>query len=221
MMEGFLQWFNDPSHASVSDVMRSEHCAGPVRAALAHLWFELVHPFDDGNGRVGRAIADMALCQSETKPPLFNLSTVLLQHRDDYYKALSSASRTLDATDWIVWFFHRTIEAQVQAKSVVHTIIEKTRFWDRVRRSGDGFLNDRQEKVLSALFMHEPVGFEGGMSARKYASLTRVSKATATRDLTDLTNKRCLLLVGSGRAARYYLNTRKYQALFNAPVPTP
>ena len=101
----FLSWFNKSN--PLTDGVKMN---GPTRAALAHLWFEVIHPFDDGNGRVGRAIADLCLAQDKNRPALLNLSHVLLKHRREYYDQLEAASKTLDITSWVNWFYERVIE---------------------------------------------------------------------------------------------------------------
>ena len=224
LMNDFLEWFNDEGAQDQSSVLNSDYCVGPVRSAVAHLWFEVVHPLDDGNGRVGRAIADLALVKDNDKPALFSLSHVLSQHRNDYYEELGKASKQLDITDWVVWFSQRSIDAQLEARKVVMAVLEKTRFWDEVEKLPEDSLNPRQEKVLKSLFLHEPSGFEGGMTAKKYMNLTKTSKATATRDLADLAEKNCLVMTGGGRSTKYQLNLSKYQpdeVSITSPTPSP
>lgn len=210
LMNDFLDWVNSENLSKFGDALQPGVCVGPIKAAIAHLWFEVVHPLDDGNGRVGRAIADLVLAQDKKRPALFSLSHVIENRRKEYYQQLSAASKSIDVTEWVVWFCHQAIEAQHQAKKIVLAVMEKARFWDRVSNFPDNYLNDRQEKVLNALFLHEPTGFEGGMNAKKYMSLTKSSRATATRDLVDLAEKKCLVSIGGGRSTRYQLYLSKY-----------
>lgn len=212
LMNEFCDWFNSTDTEVNSNSIYSEYNVGPVRSALAHLWFEVVHPFDDGNGRVGRGIADLALVQDSEKPALFSLSNVIASHRDDYYEELGKASKQLDVTDWVTWYCERAIDAQVEAKNVVHAVLDKTRFWDKVEKMPEGSLNERQEKLITTLFKYEPAGFTDGISSKKYMSLSKTSKATATRDLVDLVKKDCLIPMGQGgRSTRYQLNLEKYR----------
>lgn len=197
----FLDWFNrsNPLKAERKIVL-----SGPVRSAIAHLWFETIHPFDDGNGRVGRAIAEMALAQDLNRPPLLSLSTIIEKDKNAYYDGLNKASQlNLDITDWIKWFVDSVLFAQQEAAQKVDFVLKKARFWEKHQHTE---LNERQKKVLNKLFNAGSDGFEGELSAKKYISITSSSKATATRDLGDLVEKGCLYrLEGGGRNARYGL----------------
>ena len=192
----FLAWFNRPP--ATLDTL--------LRAGLAHAWFEVLHPFDDGNGRVGRALLDMAMAQDERRPTrLYSLSARFMDKRDGTYVALERTSQgDLDVTPWLAWFLEQVQAATRSSESIVNIVVLKTRFWMRHSQSG---LNERQVKALQRMLDAEPDGFGGGMTNRKYAHLTRASPATAQRDLADLVTKGCLELVGSGRGAHYALNT--------------
>lgn len=195
----FLDWFNrsNPLKAEKDIVL-----SGPVRSAIAHLWFETIHPFDDGNGRVGRAIAEMALAQDLNRPPLLSLSTIIEKDKNAYYNGLNKASQlNLDITDWVKWFVDSVLLAQQEAAQKVDFVLKKAKFWEKHQHTE---LNERQKKVLNKLFNAGSDGFEGGLSAKKYMGITSSSKATATRDLSDLVEKNCLYrLEGGGRNARY------------------
>lgn len=178
-----------------------EDLPGPVRAGIAHLWFECIHPFDDGNGRIGRALAEMVLSQELGRPALLSLSTIIDARRRAYYAALGAASKGgLEVTPWLSFFVESVLDAQLQARSMVDFVLAKTRFWDRWGQ----VVNERQAKVLSRMLREGPGGFEGGMSARKYVSITGCSKATATRDLTELLEKGVLQTTGSGGRSTSY-----------------
>lgn len=197
-MARFLHWFNATApKAQASDL------PGPVRAAVAHLHFECIHPFADGNGRIGRAISEVALSQELGRPVLLSLSMAIEAERGKYYDALAAASRGgLDVTPWVRYFVDTVFEAQLQARARIAFVLEKVRFWGRF---GDR-VNARQRKVLARMFRVGPQGFEGGISARKYGSITGASKATATRDLADLVRAGALRrLPGGGRSTRYEL----------------
>ena len=189
-MKRFVEWFN-----------ASQNLKGAIRAGVAHLYFECIHPFSDGNGRVGRAISEIALSQELGHPALLSLSTAIQGRRQDYYDALSRGSQgSLDITEWLVWFTGLVLDSQRQAKDQIAYVLSKARFWDI---HGDG-LNERQAKVLSRMFREGPEGFKGGMSAQKYTKITECSKATATRDLAELLKMGAFRkLEGGGRSTRY------------------
>jgi Fic family protein len=195
-MTRFLAWFNTsaPSGTIALD--------GLVRAALAHLWFETIHPFEDGNGRLGRALADMALAQdANAAVRLYSLSRRLHENRAQYYDALNAAQcGTLDTTAWVVWFITQFEVACRQSASIVRAAVDKAHFWRAAPE-----MNERQKKVVQKLLDAGPEGFEGGMSAAKYVNITGASKPTATRDLADLAERGVLAVVGQGRGTRYIL----------------
>jgi len=172
------------------------------RAGIAHLWFESIHPFEDGNGRIGRAIAESALARAISTPTFSALSKSLLEHRKDYYAMLEMASTTLVIDNWLSWFADRALEAQKSADELVRFLIEKTRFMDRLRDA----LNERQEKVLLRMLAEGPRGFTGGLSAGNYATITGAPPSTITRDLSDMVEKGALLRTGERKATRYRLN---------------
>jgi len=188
----FLDWFNAPP-------LRLD---GLVRASLAHLWFVTLHPFEDGNGRVARAITDMALCQDEQQPQrLFSLSAQIMRNRDAYYAVLERTQRRgLEVTSWLVWHLEQVSLACELADGTVAHVLAKARFWLRHQATP---INDRQRKVINVLLDAGPGGFAGGMNTRKYVSLTRASRATAYRELADLVEKRCLIQSGGGRSVIY------------------
>ncbi|MFN0314847.1 MAG: Fic family protein [Burkholderiales bacterium] len=193
-MRRFLKWFNAPPGG----------LDGLLRAALAHGWFELLHPFEDGNGRVGRAVADMALAQDEGRSVrLYSLSQTLMANRDEYYAQLELLSKDgLDVTPWLAWFTAQVEAAARASEDTFGHVLQKARFWVLHAHTT---LNERQRKALNRMLDAGPGGFEGGMTNRKYASLTKSSTATAQRDLAELVAKQCLALAGGGRSARYEL----------------
>ncbi|HPS67877.1 MAG TPA: Fic family protein [Holophaga sp.] len=193
-LERFLEWCNTPV----------EGLDGLLRAGIVHLWFVTLHPFEDGNGRLARALTDMALAQDERRAErLFSLSAQILKVRESYYEVLEKTQSTpsMDITGWLEWFLEQVAAACSAAESTVSLTLAKARFWLRFR---DADLNDRQRKVLNRLLDAGPGGFQGGMSTRKMASLTGASKPTATRDLADLVQKGCLVPNDKGgRSAAY------------------
>jgi Fic family protein len=171
---------------------------------LAHLYFESLHPFDDGNGRVGRALAEKALAQDLAAPVLFSLSAAIERGRKQYYDALGQASGyTLEVTPWLHYFISTVYQAQQHAETTLRFVLAKAKFFT----DHTAPLNDRQKKALERMFAAGPGGFEGGMSAAKYQNLTKTSKPTATRDLSDLLDKGYLRRQGGGgRSTGYGLN---------------
>lgn len=214
-MDRFLAWFANPD-ATLN---------GIARAALVHLWFESIHPFEDGNGRIGRALADMALAQdmyaqdpgaNPTLVRVFGLARQMHQTRSAYYDALNNAQRlrsvspdaqSIDATPWVQWFVQAFTRACVASQAVVRDATDKAHF--RLR-AAQCHINPRQSKVLERLLDAGHVGsgggFLGGMSTDKYAKITGASKATAARDLADLAAHGLLRIEGLGKATRYVVN---------------
>lgn len=200
-MDRFLDWFADTTPRERGPTAMD----GLARAAVAHAWFESVHPFEDGNGRIGRAIAEMAIAQDQRAPVrLYSLSRQLLESRRAYYNELNRAQRsTGDITEWVAWFATQFAAACRRSGEVVDRAIEKARFWaDHAALP----LNERQRKVLQRLLDDGDGGFEGGLNADKYMKMTGASKATATRDLSHLTEATMLRAAGQGKATRYYVN---------------
>lgn len=198
-MNRFLEWFNGTEKT----------LPALTRAGIAHLYFETIHPFEDGNGRVGRAVAQKALAQGVGQPVILALSATVLARRKEYYAALASAqSGTNDLSDWLTWFTQVGLEAQHCTLALVEFLIGKAQEMDRLR----GHLNPRQEKALLRMFEAGPDGFAGGMTAKKYISITSASIATATRDLTDLTEKGALVAEGTFRDRHYHLRNARWLA---------
>jgi len=197
-MARFIQWFNN-SHPMTGSLKM----AGPVRAAITHLYFECIHPFEDGNGRIGRALSEKALSQELQRPVALSLSSAIYRNRQRYYQHLSKASyEQINITPWIGYFVNVVYEAQKLAKDQILFVLQKTQLWKRYGTT----LNPRQTRAIQRMLQAGIDGFEGGMNARKYMKIADCSKATATRDLADLVLKGCLSpLPGSGRSARYAL----------------
>jgi len=194
-MARFIAWFNRTAPRG------GEPLPALTRAGIAHLYFESIHPFEDGNGRIGRAIAEKVLAQSFGQPTLTALAATILSRRKAYDAALEAANKTNELTDWLAWFAGIAIEAQRRTTAQVEFLIEKTRLLDRLRER----VNARQEKAVLRMLREGPEGFKGGLSAGNYASITDASPATATRDLADLVEKGALLRVGERRHARYQI----------------
>lgn len=192
-MNQFIEWFNHSQNNIKKPI---------IRAAIAHLYFESIHPFEDGNGRIGRAVAEKALSQSMGRPVLFSLSKSIEANKSEYYNALKTAQRSNEITEWINYFVKTILGAQIDAEQEIEFTLKKTKFFD----SHQDELNVRQQKVIRRMLEEGYQGFEGGMNASKYVSLTSASKATATRDLQDLVQKGIFIPIGGGRSSRYRLN---------------
>jgi Fic family protein len=195
LMAGFIEWFNKIAG------LGGDGKFPPVRAALAHLWFESIHPFEDGNGRIGRAIAEKALSQGLGAPVPFSLSRAIESDKKAYYHALEHAQRSNEVTAWLEYFVPMTLVALNKAEKEIVFIVRKAKFFDRFRDT----LNDRHLKALRRMLEAGPDGLQGGMNARKYSGITGASKATATRDLQYLRQIGAMVAVGGGRSTRYEL----------------
>lgn len=191
----FLSWFESS---------RSDASLDPfIRAGIAHFWFITLHPFDDGNGRLTRAITDLALAQGERQAIRFYaMSASILDDRTGYYRILETCQKgTLDITAWLQWFLGTLLKSLEQALARIDRVLAKARFWQKHR---DQPLSSEQVKVINRLLDGGERGFEEGISAAQYQAVAKVSKATATRHLTDLLSKGCLVrLPGGGRSTRY------------------
>ena len=194
-MTQFIEWFNRTAPNGV------EPLPTLTRAGIAHFYFVSVHPFEDGNGRIGRAIAEKVLAQGLGRPTLIALAATILAKRKGYYDALEANNMDTEITPWLSWFAATVIEAQRRTMASVEFLIDKTRLLDRLR----GRLNDRQEKALQRMLREGPEGFKGGLSANNYIGITGATTATATRDLSDMVAKGALVKTGERRHARYNL----------------
>jgi Fic family protein len=195
-MKRFIAWFND----TAPDAKKA--LPALARAGIGHLYFECIHPFEDGNGRVGRALAEKSLAQSLGQPSLIALAYTIEHKRKDYYAALERNNKDDEITDWLGYFAATVLEAQRNTLARVDFYLAKARFYERLR----GRLNERQEKVLARMFREGIDGFKGGLSAENYITISKTSRATATRDLQDLVEKGALTRTGELRHTRYSLN---------------
>ena len=219
-MAVFLAWFESTRPTDGASKLN-----GIARAALVHLWFESIHPFEDGNGRLGRALADLALAQDmqardpQANPALvrvYGMARQMLKTRGDYYDELNHAQRlrnieidaaAIDVSPWVQWFVQAFTRACVASQAVVHHAAQNAQFRLRAAQRN---INPRQTKVLERLLQAGDLqiggGFLGGMTNEKYIKMTGASKATATRDLADLLAKDLLRVEGVGKATRYAVN---------------
>ena len=188
----FIEWFN--SDTKIEPVLK---------AALAHLWFVTIHPFDDGNGRIARAIADMSLARSEgSSQRFYSMSAQIREERGEYYRILEQTQRaTMDVTAWMEWFLGCLTRAIEDAHGALSSVIAKARYWEKLR---DVPLNERQRLVITRLIE----GFEGKLTTSKWAALTKSSTDTALRDIQQLVEHGVLVRnAAGGRSTSYSLNT--------------
>jgi len=195
-MTAFIEWFNNSAPNGKTPL------SALTRAGIAHLYFVCIHPFEDGNGRIARALSEKALSQCLEKPTLIALSTIIQNKKKIYYDTLEISNKNNEITDWLIYFSDAILEAQSYTMKFVDFLIEKTKLYDRLR----GQLNTRQGKVLTKMFSEGINGFKGGLSAENYISITKTSRATATRDLHDLVNKEALKKTGQLKNTRYWLS---------------
>ncbi len=191
-MNKFLKWFNSTSETD------------PVlKAAIAHFWFVTIHPFDDGNGRIARAIADLQLARSDgSSQRFYSMSNQILIERKKYYEILGKSQHgTSDITEWSVWFLSCLGNALLNSGDVLDSVLKKARFWEK---HGQTPLNDRQRLMLNKLLD----GFEGKLTSSKWAKIAKCSQDTAIRDIQDLINKEILQKEAQGgRSTNYELIT--------------
>jgi len=194
-MQRFIAWFNNtaPGGKNLLPAL--------TRAGIVHLYFVCIHPFEDGNGRIGRALAEKSLAQNFGQPSLIALAYTIERRRKDYYAALERNNKRNEITDWLTYFAGTVLEAQTNTIDRVDFYVAKAKFYERLR----GKLNERQSKAIARMFQEGIDGFKGGLSAENYIAITQASRATATRDLQDLVEKRALTSTGQRRHTRYHL----------------
>jgi Fic family protein len=195
-MQTFINWFTNDNLSHLDKISKAI-----VKSAIVHLYFESIHPFEDGNGRIGRALAEYTLSHTLQSPVLLSISKVIEKDKNQYYDALKAAQSTLDITDWILYFGKVILTAQIEAKQLVEFTVKKVKYFDSFKQ----LLNERQQKVINRMFDAGVEGFQGGMTAKKYMAIAKTSKATATRDLQHLNEIGALQVLGAGRSVRYEL----------------
>lgn len=195
-MSAFITWFNQtgPTGEKVLPML--------TRSGIAHLYFESIHPFEDGNGRIGRAISEKALSQNLGRPTLIAIAHTIEKQKKAYYAALQSGSRELDISEWLDYFCQMVLSAQDYTQSCIDFLIAKAKFY---KHHADTF-NLRQTKVIERVFREGVEGFKGGLSAENYIQITGASRATATRDLQSLVKQGALTKIGERKYTRYFLN---------------
>lgn len=204
--------FEAPLASQISDEMRkfinwwekkSGEIDGLIRAGISHFYFVTIHPFEDGNGRIARALSDMALAQDENlSKRYYSLSARIMAERNAYYDILERSQKgTLDITEWLEWFLNCFSRSIKDSEIAVSKVLKKAAFWQKHSQT---ILNKNQQKVINRLLDAGEGGFVGNLSTRKYVSMTRVSRATAYRDIIDLVEKKILKKPkGGGRSVSY------------------
>ncbi len=200
-MEKFLQWFNASAPAG------QEPLTPLVMAGIAHIYFVSIHPFEDGNGRIGRGIVKKTLSQNMGQPMIIALSSTINDKKRDYYSTLARQCQENDITEWLVYFAKTIIDAQEQTIRQVDLIITKAKFFDAHKEN----LNPRQLKVINRIFQEGRRGFEGGFSAKNYQAIAKTPAATATRDLQDLLIKGIFSKTGQLKSTRYTLDLSPFE----------
>ena len=190
-MKNYISWFNKKNIQSPL-----------LKVSIGHVYFESIHPFEDGNGRIGRFLAIKSLSQATKQPLLISLSEMIQQNKKEYYDSLQICNKTLDITEWILYFSQTILDAQDYTIKLIEFIIYKSKLMNKFK----DHLNIRQEKAMLRIFEEGPKGFSGGLSLSNYLSITKTSRATATRDLQDLVNLGILRKTGQLKSTRYYLN---------------
>jgi Fic family protein len=187
-MKQFIDWFNNDTKLD------------PIlKASIAHLWFVTIHPFDDGNGRIARAITDMQLSKAdEINQRFYSMSSQINHERKSYYKILEQTQKgDLDITEWIVWFLECLKKAILSSNTIIDKVVKKHLFW--IINAGK-INNERQQKILNMLMDN----FEGNLTTSKWAKITKSSQDTALRDINDLVNKGILIKANSGGRSTHY-----------------
>jgi Fic family protein len=195
-MDTFVAWFNDTAPNGKSPL------PALTRAGIAHLYFVSIHPFEDGNGRIARALAEKSLAQNLGQPTLIALAYTIERARKAYYTALEQNNKEIEITDWLAYFAETILAAQANTIKRVDFYVAKAKLYEKLR----GQFNERQEKAIARMFREGIDGFKGGLSAENYIAIAKTSRATATRDLQDLVEKGALTKTGELRHTRYHLN---------------
>jgi len=194
-MRKFIDWWEKGS----------KNTDGLLRAGIAHFYFVTIHPFEDGNGRIARSLSDMALAQDENLPKrYYSLSGRIMRERKAYYDILEQSQKgPLDITAWLLWFLKCYLRAIEDSEATIGKVLQKAAFWQKHREI---ILNKNQRKVINRLLEEGVGGFEGGITTRKYVAMTKASRVTAYRDITDLLKKKILMRTkAKGRSASYEL----------------
>jgi Fic family protein len=194
-MKNFVIWYNKfKTNGNIPKII--------IKTAITHLYFESIHPFEDGNGRIGRALIEKCLSESLGKQIIMSISQTIEKNRNQYYAELKKAQTTLEINGWLLYFSQLLIDTQQNALEILDFSVKKTHFFDKYKKT----MNNRQTKAINKMLDAGKDGFEGGMTAKKYISIAKTTKATATRDLQELVENGALLQNLAGRSTNYTLN---------------
>ena len=194
-MKNFVKWYN--CFKTKDNILKII-----TKAAITHIYFESIHPFEDGNGRIGRALIEKCLSESLGRQIIMSISQAIEKNRNRYYDELKRAQCTLEIDSWLLYFSQILIDSQQNALEILDFSVKKTHFFDKYKNT----LNTRQTKVINKMLDAGKDGFEGGMTAKKYVSITKTTKATATRDLQELVERDIFQQNLAGRSTNYTLN---------------
>lgn len=205
-MDHFVEWWHDTSPKGKKPL------SPLIRSAIAHLYFVSIHPFEDGNGRIGRMLALKSLFEKLNQPQFILLSQTIEDNRKEYYQQLENNNKGMEIQAYLAYFSDLIIASQKASIVLIKFLAKKTKFYDAYANS----LNERQLKVIERIFQEGPAGFKGGLSAENYLSITKTSRPTATRDLQDMVEKQVVYKIGNLKSTRYFLNLDQ---LFPDPRP--
>ena len=197
-MDDFLTWFNNMHGKKNKEILPL------AKSGITHFYFLAIHPFEDGNGRIARALSEKSISLGLGRPALISLSQTIEANKKAYYAALEAHNFKLDITDWLLYFGQALIDAQQNTINVIEFLIKKAKFFDEFSH----LMNARQTKVANRIFREGHKGFEGGLSAENYIRISGASASTATRDLKDMVDKRMLNKTGELKSTRYRLNLK-------------
>lgn len=195
-MEGYVRWFNEIHTINKSKMLPL------AKSGIAHYYFLAIHPFEDGNGRIARALSEKSISMDLKNPALISLSQIIDSNKKEYYASIENHNFTLHLTDFLLYFGETVIKAQQHTIKTIDFLIQKARFFDH----NATLMNERQHKVVQRMFKAGYEGFKGGLSADNYIRIAKTSASTATRDLKDLVNKSILVKKGELKNTRYTLN---------------
>jgi Fic family protein len=195
LMERFINWYND-------QISVSNGIPAIILAGIAHLYFEIIHPFEDGNGRLGRALVEKVISQKMNAPALNSFAKIIESRKKEYYNALQSCNHSLNINNWLLFFARALLDSQQYTIKLVNFLVAKSKFFIKYNEQ----LNERQTKVLLRVFEEGIEGFKGGLSANNYKTISGISSATVTRDLQELVNIKALYKTGELKNTRYFLN---------------
>lgn len=212
-MDRFIEWFNDTGPGG------SRPLPALTRAGLAHLHFVSIHPYEDGNGRIARALAEKAIYQNTGTPTLLALSHTIQETKTEYYRQLEMTQRGgMSASNWLKFFNETAISAQQYSQRLVEFTLDKTQLYEQARSLG---INGRQQKAMDRIVRAGLEGFTGGMSAKNYMTITDATQPTATRDLKEMVDHGLFFRTGEKKGTRYWLNAPSlYHDKGSAPAST-